>query len=171
MEFLQSPVGVVVSFGVALLALWTLVQQGNRLYKWLKYNTQGYPHEAVIEEALLPYLYEALMVAYKGSETLMDTVGERLRGADKARIARLVYAVLPDSVSLLGVSWQWKKYVTQGEFAGYLQKRFDSFVELWDVGQEGVLKAIMPEKTMDDTFRIKLPDVTRNHPSGGTSST
>ena len=145
MEFLQSPAGLVALVVGAILALVALVQAGTKLYQWLKVNEQGYPHEDVIEEALLPYLYEAIMVAYRGSEHLMDAASERLHGADKAAIAQLVYDFLPDTVALVGVSWHWKKFVSRDEFADKLEARFVRFADLWDQAQEGILKAILPE--------------------------
>lgn len=143
-EFLQSPTGLVVLVFGTILALVALVQGGNKLYRWLKVVRQGYPYEDEIEDALLPFLYQSLMAAYKASESLMDAVGERLHGADKAMVARLVYVMLPDEVLLLGASWQWKKHVSKDKFANYLQKYFDGFIDLWDVAQEGILKAILP---------------------------
>ncbi len=167
-EFLQSDAGLVALVFGAILALATLVQQGNRLYRWLKVTRQGYPYEDEIEEALLPFMYQSLMAAYKASESLMDAVGERLHGADKAMVARLVYQMLPDAVSVAGMDWRWKEHIGEERFARWLQARFDSFAELWDTAEEGILKAILPEgdspMVSDDTYRIKLPDVTGVHP-------
>jgi len=146
-KFLQSPAGLVTLVIGAILALVTLVQQGNKLYRWLKVARQGYPYEDEIEEALLPFLYQSLMAAYKASESLMDAVGERLRGADKARVARLVYARLPSVISLAGVDWRWKRFVGEEKFARWLQERFDVFANWWDAAEEGVLKAILPMET------------------------
>lgn len=166
MEFLQSPAGLVALVVGAILALVTLVQGSNKLYRWLKFNRQGYPHEDAIEEALLPLLDQAIMAAYKASESLMDTVSERLHGADKAKVARLVYGLLPDTVSLAGVSWRWKRFVGEERFCEWLQMRFDNFANWWDTAEEGILEAIRPEgdpamgvggSPVDDTFRIRLP--------------
>ena len=143
-EFFQSPPGLVTLVVGAILALVTLVQQGNRLYHWLKVAHQGYPYEDEIEAALLPFLYEAIMAAYKASESLMDAVGERLHGADKAKVARLVYQMLPGAVSIAGASWQWKEFIGEEKFARWLQARFDGFADWWDVAEEGILKAILP---------------------------
>lgn len=168
-EFLQSPTGrVTAAFGV-ILALITLVQAGNKLYRRLKVARQGYPYEDEIEEALLPFLYQALMAAYKASESLMDAVGERLHGVDKMMVARLVYQMLPDDGVLIGgASWQWKRFVGEEKFARWMQERFDEFANLWDLAQEGVLRAVLPEggppMIEDDAYRIKLPDVTGVHP-------
>jgi hypothetical protein len=152
----------------AILALITLVQAGNKLYRWLKVAWQGYPYEDEIEEALLPFLYQALMAAYKASESLMDAVGERLHGVDKMMVARLVYQMLPNGVSIAGKSWRWKRFVGEEKFARWMQERFDEFANLWDLAQEGVLRAVLPEGSPpmveDDTYRIELPDVTGIHP-------
>ena len=168
MEFLQSFAGKATLVIGAILALVTLVQQGNKLYRWLKTGRQGYPYEDEIEEALLPFLYQAIMAAYKASESLVDAVGERLHGVDKVRVARLVYWTLPDTVSLAGIGWQWKKFIGEERFGCWLQARFDAFTDLWDVAGEGILKAILPDggspMVSDNTFRIKLPDVTGVHP-------
>ena len=168
MEFLQSFAGKVTLVFGAILALATLVQQGNKLYQWLRTTKQGYPHEDMIEAALLPYLDQAIMAAYKASESLMDAVSERLHGVDKLMVARLVYQMLPDAVSLSGASWQWKRFIGEEKFTRWLQARFDTFTDWWDTAEEGILKAILPEggppMIEDDTFRIKLPDVTGLHP-------
>jgi hypothetical protein len=152
----------------AILALAALVQGGNKLYRWLKVARQGYPYEDEIEEALLPFLYQALMAAYKASESLMDAVGERLHGADKMMIARLIYQMLPDAVSVAGMDWRWKEHIGEERFSRWMQERFDSFTGLWDTAEEGILRAILPEgnppMVSDDTYRIKLPDVTGLHP-------
>ena len=168
MEFLRSPAGTATLVIGAILALVTLVQQGNKLYRWLRTTKQGYPHEDMIEAALLPYLDQAIMAAYKASESLMDAVSERLHGTDKTMVARLVYQMLPDTVSLAGASWQWKRFIGEERFARWLQVRFDTFTAWWDTAEEGILRAILPEGDLpmieDDTFRIRLPDVTGVHP-------
>ena len=142
-EFLQSPVGTVTLVFGAIAVLVSLVHSGHKLYRWLRIK-QGYPYEDEIEAALLPFLYQAIMAAYKASESLMDIVGERLHGVDKARVARLVYQMLPDAVSIAGASWQWKEFVGEERFTRWLQARFDIFADWWDMAEEGVLKAILP---------------------------
>lgn len=144
MEFLQSPAGTATLFFGAILALVTLAQQSNKLYRWLKVARQGYPYEDEIEEALLPFMYQALMAAYKASESLMDAVGERLYGVDKMMVARLVYQMLPNGVSIGGASWQWKRHIGEEKFTKWMQARFDGFADWWDMAEEGILKAILP---------------------------
>lgn len=144
-EFFQTPAGMATGAFGAIFALIGLVVVGNRLYRHLKYKIQGYPHEDIIEAALLPYLHHGIMAAYRASERFMDAVGERLRGADKARVAKLVYQYLPDTVTLVGVAWRWKEHVSEERFSGWLQKRFDQFAGWWDEAEQGVLDAIKPE--------------------------
>lgn len=144
-EFLQSPAGLAAMVFGAIFGLIGLVAAGNKFYHFLKWQVQGYPNEALIEAALLPLLYKAIMAAYRASERLMDAVGERLHGADKARIARLVYQYLPDTVSIAGISWRWKAHIDEHEFAAWLQERFGDFADWWDTAEAGILEAIRPE--------------------------
>lgn len=144
-EFLQTPAGVAATGFGAIFALIGLVIVLNKMVRYLRYYVQGYPLEDEIEAVLLPFLDQAIMAAYRASERLMDGVSERLHGADKARIANRMYYFLPNAITIAGVSWNWKKYVSEGQFVNWMQARFDTFVEWWDEAEAGILREIKPE--------------------------
>jgi hypothetical protein len=146
MEFLQTPAGIMtLVFGLAF-ALVGLVIGGSKLYRWLRVTRQGFPYEEELEEALLPYLYQSIMVAYKTSERLMDEVGVRLRGVDKAKIARMVYEHLPSDIRWRGYTLNWKVYVDKDTFSEYIENRFDELVDIWSKASRGLLDMIEPDE-------------------------
>ncbi len=111
-------VGIAVSCG--LLAL------GVVLYPKLKREEQGYPMEAAIEAALLPLVYEGICSAYRMSEQSMDELRERIRGADKKKIADSIYRMLPDRVGDYDISLV-KNLVSEERFERLVQDAFDRF--------------------------------------------
>lgn len=165
-EFLQSTAGMVSLVFAAIFVLIGLVAAANEIRHRLGSTVQGYPHEAMIEAALLPFLDQAIMAAYRASEKLMDSVSSRLHGADKSRIARYVYQFLPDALNIAGLEWAWKLYVDEEKFATWLQKRFDGFAGWWDEAETGILRAIQPEG--DEYMVTPLPEyrVSDPNPSG-----
>jgi len=82
--------------GIALSA--GLFALGVVLYPKLKREEQGYPLEAAIEAALLPVIFEGICAAYRVSEKGVDELHERIRGADKKKMADSIYRMLPDQV-------------------------------------------------------------------------
>ena len=84
--------------GAALCGL--IVALGAWVYPWLKWKRQGYPHEEEIEAILLPYILDAICLAYRLSERTADQVGERLHGVDKKRVADWLWKALPDEIVL-----------------------------------------------------------------------
>ena len=135
LEWYQIAVGAIVAFLALLGALWGL--RSLYIAKWL-------PRQ------LRPYLYLAMMAAYKASESLHDSIGERLHGADKKRLAEIAYDLLPDTISLFGMQWQWKRYVSKEMFATAMQRQFDQFADWWDEAGKYVLDYFKPEG--DDTM-------------------
>ena len=111
-------VGIAVSCG--LLAL------GVVLYPKLKREEQGYPMEAAIEAALLPLVYEGICSAYRMSEQSMDELRERIKGADKKKIADSIYRMLPDRVGDYDISLV-KNLVSEERFERLVQDAFDRF--------------------------------------------
>lgn len=111
-------VGIAVSSGLFAL--------GVVLYPKLKQETQGYPLEAAIEAALLPIIYEGICAAYRMSEKSVDEFRQRIKGADKKKIADSIYRMLPDKIGdyELGLV---KYLVTQERFEQLVQDAFDRF--------------------------------------------
>lgn len=118
------------------------------LYGWLRNKKQGYPNETLIEAAVLPYIYNAIMAAYKASEAVMDATGDRLQGLDKAKIAAAIYAVVPESLELnvfgRSVHVPVKQMVPPEKFEALIQRAFDEFTswyqETFDKWGDAVLE-------------------------------
>lgn len=111
-------VGIAVSS--ALFALGVVV------YPKLKSEEQGYPHEAAIEATLLPIVFQGICAAFRLSEKGVDEVRERIRGADKKKIADSIYAMLPDRVGDFDLALV-KGSVTPERFTQLVQDAFDRF--------------------------------------------
>jgi len=110
--------------GVTALAL---------LVRWVFREKQGYPREAEVEAALRPYVYRAIMLAYKTSERLVDQNMDRLRGLDKKALADWAYNALPENIYIRGFPIPigvLKKLISQESFAAMVQGIFDDF-ETW----------------------------------------
>ncbi len=108
------------------------------LYEWLKGTKQGYPHEAEIEAALLPWALKAIGFAYQCSEKLTDEFGKRLHGADKAAMARAFYERLPEVIVVRGITVPVKAVCSEEQFAEMVQKVFDELVGLYDQSAAGL---------------------------------
>lgn len=111
-------VGIAVSSGLFAL--------GVVLYPRLKREEQGYPMEAAIEAALLPVVYEGICAAYRMSEQGMDELRERIKGADKKKIADSIYRMLPDKIGDYDLGLV-KYVVTEERFEQLVQDAFDRF--------------------------------------------
>ncbi|GAB4535626.1 MAG: hypothetical protein Kow0063_20110 [Anaerolineae bacterium] len=111
-------VGIVVSTGLFAL--------GVVLYPRLKSEEQGYPMEAAIEAALLPIIFEGICAAYRMSEKGVDELHQRIRGADKKKIADSIYRMLPDRVADYDLSLV-KNVISEERFEQLVQDAFDRF--------------------------------------------
>jgi hypothetical protein len=98
---------------------------GVALYPKVKTQQQGYPFEAEIEATLLPIIFQWICSAYRLSEQSVDSIHERIRGADKKRIADSIYAMLPDKISTFEIVVV-KRVVSQERFQQLVQNIFDS---------------------------------------------
>ena len=110
--------------GIALAA--GLFALGVVLYPKLKREEQGYLLEAAIEGALLPIIFEGICAAYRMSEKGVDELHERIRGADKKKIADSIYRMLPDQVGDYDLSLI-KTIVSEERFEQLVQDAFDRF--------------------------------------------
>lgn len=133
-----------IAFGAMIAAL--LGTFGlTKLREKLAGEVQGYPYEKQIEELLIPLLDQAIIHAYKASETIADEIGQRLHGADKAAIAAGAYKLLPDTVQFLGQDFQWKEVVSEERFIAELEPRFEKAVALFDEASKYILDYVRPE--------------------------
>ena len=71
-----------------------------------------------------PYLYEAIVAAYKMSEAHADVFGQRLRGTDKAAIARLVYRECFPA--------EYKPFVTEAAFTTAVERVLGEGIDFYD---------------------------------------
>ena len=110
-------VGIAISCGLFAL--------GVILYPKLRTEKQGYPFEAAIEAALLPLIFNGICSAYRISERSVDSIHQRIRGADKKKIADSMYAMLPDKIGIFEVVLV-KRIVSQERFEQLVQNVFDS---------------------------------------------
>ncbi len=111
------PVGIAISCGLFAL--------GVVLYPKLRTEKQGYPFEAEIEAALLPLIFQGIWSAYHLSEQSVDNIHQRIRGADKKKIADSIYAMIPDKVGMFEVILV-KRIVSPERFEQLVQNVFDS---------------------------------------------
>lgn len=117
-EWVMLLVGIALSSGLFAL--------GIVVFPKLAKQKQGYPLEAEIEAILLPYVFNAIAVAYKTSERAVDDVNQRIKGIDKAAIAREVYRMLPDQIGGHDLTLI-KSVVGPERFAQLVQDAFDRF--------------------------------------------
>ena len=110
--------------GIALSA--GLFALGVVLYPKLKREEQGYPLEAAIEAALLPVIFEGICAAYRVSEKGVDELHERIRGADKKKMADSIYRMLPDQVGDYDLSLI-KNLVSEERYQQLVHNAFDRF--------------------------------------------
>ncbi|MCB0168679.1 MAG: hypothetical protein KDI79_30915 [Anaerolineae bacterium] len=117
-ELITFLVGIAVAAGLFAL--------GVVLYPKLAREKQGYPLEAQIEAVLLPYIFNAISIAFKTSERAVDDLQVRLKGQDKAAIANEVYKLLPDQIGGFDITLV-KSLVPPDRFAQLVQDAYDRF--------------------------------------------
>ena len=110
-------VGIAISCGLFAL--------GVMVYPKLRTEKQGYPFEAAIEAALLPVIFQGICSAYRLSEKSVDDIHQRLKGADKKKIADSLYGMLPEKIGVFEIVLV-KRIVTQERFEQLVQNVFDS---------------------------------------------
>lgn len=109
-------VGIAITCGLFALGVF--------LYPKLKSEKQGYPFEAEVETALLPIIFEGICSAYRLSEKSVDNIHQRIKGADKKKIADSIYAMLPDKIGIFEVVLV-KRIVSRERFEQLVQNAFD----------------------------------------------
>ncbi|HET7089935.1 MAG TPA: hypothetical protein VFL17_14960, partial [Anaerolineae bacterium] len=76
--------------------------------------------------ALLPIIFEGICTAYRLSERSVDEVRQRIKGADKKKIADSIYSLLPEKVGNFDLSLV-KRIVPRERFEQLVQDAFDRF--------------------------------------------
>jgi len=118
------------ALGVSAVVLLLAVAGGVKLYPILKNQQQGYPHEAEVEAALLPYLFTGICGAYRLSEQSLDALHIRMDGVNKKVVADLVYTMLPDRIGNFDLTLV-KALVPPDRFEQLVQDAFDRFDRFW----------------------------------------
>lgn len=116
-EILMLLGGIAISCSVLALLL--------VLYPRLK-TSSGNVVQAAAEAALQPIITDAILAAYRLSETSVDAGLQRLRGPEKKELADSVYRMLPERIGEFGVTFV-KSLITQERFRVLVQDRFDGF--------------------------------------------
>lgn len=107
-----------ISAGLVALGAWG--------YPKLKGEQQGYYYEKQIEALLLPWIYQAILGAYKVSEAAIDHLDARMVGADKAAIAGALYDMLPPKIGNIPIGTV-KMIISREDFIRLVQVAFDEF--------------------------------------------
>jgi hypothetical protein len=126
-EWIMLLIGFAVATGLFAL--------GVALFPRIVKEKQGFPLEAEIESLLLPYIFDAIAIAYRTSERAMDDLRVRLKGTDKAAIAKEVYRILPDQIGQHDLSLV-KTLITPDRFTQLVQDAFDRFDRFYIEHQE-----------------------------------
>jgi hypothetical protein len=144
-----TEMGIVEVLIAALVVLVVLIVVAVGLFlfaKWLFGKEQGYPGEVAIELALKPYVLQAIALAYKASENVMDEVGHRLHSLNKKALADFAYDLLPDQILVpiggnavipipIGLV---KQLVSREKWAELVQASFANFVDWYEGVHEDV---------------------------------
>lgn len=114
---------VVVIIGLGVVALGVLGWNYWQERKILNPGIEKY------EEFLKPFVFQAIISAYKLSEQALDETGKRIEGLDKKEVAKLVYDMLPDEIAGIPVQ-QIKLFIGQAGFERMIQSLFDETMDL-----------------------------------------
>ena len=124
---LQVSVGLLIAVVITVVVFY---------FKKLLEKPQGYPLEDVIEGAIMPYLYNAIMLAFKQSEKHYKEFGRILDGVDKKALADYVYNMLPDHIRvgkyMIPITFI-KSVITRERFASLVESVYVEFKRWYDV--------------------------------------
>jgi len=132
-QLLQNPLAIsVIGFGL-LMALFAFLVW---VYPILKWKKQGYPGEDKLEEALLPFMLDAIVFIFKMSDRMIDEGSDRLHRGDKELLARRLWGLLPDEVNIsLGpfhYVFEPKEILDQESWALLVKKAYDDILTRYD---------------------------------------
>lgn len=96
---------------------------------------------------LLQFAQSAIVMAYKSSDLIFDQIGERLHSVQKVEIAKHIYFMLPDciSISLWGFKTQlcWKKQVSEEDFVVLVSVEYDKLVDGFSTFKKTILQDML----------------------------
>ena len=148
---MQTIILLVFSMLIGALGLVT----GYFLYPWLKDKRQGYPNEAEIEAALLPWLYEAICSAFETSELAVDELGKRMHDLDKKAVADIVYDLLPDRIGGLSTT-VIKTIIPRERFRVLVQDAYDHFSAFYNAHERRFEEAFEEWKRANTLGAIRV---------------
>lgn len=96
---------------------------------------------------IVRFVHQAIVLAYKSSDAVFDTIDERLHGVQKLEIATAIYCILPDTINIgwIGVKLSWKNYVSQERFTAFVSAEYDRLVEQFGVVKENILQQMLED--------------------------
>jgi hypothetical protein len=122
------------------------------LFTWIRKKIKQ-PGESEVLAAVEPFIYKAIMAAYKTSEAAMDEFGERIEGADKAKIADTIYDLIPNIIDFNGTKIPIKTFISHEMFHTLIQNTFDEFLTFYNKNKDGF------EKEMNEWAEENKPTV------------
>ena len=97
---------------------------------WLQYKNLK-PSLDTYEKYLEPFVFQAIISAYKLSEYAIDETGQRIKGADKKEIAIRIYNMLPDEIAGVDIV-SIKTKIGPDRFVWLIQEVFDKTMVLME---------------------------------------
>jgi hypothetical protein len=91
------------------------------------------------------FITSAIIQAYKLSDAVFDATDERLHSVQKREVALVVYDLLPDTFTILGFSFSWKKWMTREAFAAKISELYDEFTESFRALKVTVMDKMLKE--------------------------
>lgn len=110
-------------------------------------------NEAMIAKGTHPSLqflvHQAIVLAYKSSDTVFDVLEERLYSIQKREIAGAIYDILDEEikVSFLPFKIQWKKFVTKEQFMDFVAREYDRLAEGFSYVRNTILDEMIESMT------------------------
>lgn len=89
--------------------------------------------------ALRKFIIQAIVMVYKLSDQVFDSVEMRLHWEQKQQALGFIYDMLPDIISLKIVQLKWKMYVSKAQFVTFVGDNYDDLVEYYGVVNRHIL--------------------------------
>lgn len=89
--------------------------------------------------ALRKFMEQAIVMTYKLSDQVFDTVEKRLHWEQKQEALGFIYDMLPDVISLKIIQLKWKEYVSKAQFIEFVGQRYDELIEYYGVINRHIL--------------------------------
>lgn len=124
-----------ITFSTLLLAFGVLVLLFAGLLQYNKYLIKNNRHPVMQK-----FINQALIMAYKASEQMTDTLSKRLHSLEKKKISEYVYDnMLPDIINVGPFPVKWKVIVPKEKFVEFCSTQLDALVERFHEVQHSIL--------------------------------